>query len=81
MRHIGLYHFLEGNVQLYKPKPAPRKKKEQPVAAPKTKIGEKRRALKGFIKSYEFSTADHYLQIMKKRDEFALNNFFTNGAP
>ena len=55
MRHIGLYHLLEGNVQLYKPKPAPRKKKEQPVAAPKTKIGEKRRALKGFIKSYDMN--------------------------
>ena len=33
--------------------PAPRTKKQQPVAAPKTKIGEKRRALKGFTKSYE----------------------------
>ena len=32
---------------------APRTKKQQPVAAPRTKIGEKRRALKGFTKSYE----------------------------
>ena len=56
MRHIGLFHFLEGNVQLYMPKPAPRKKKEQPVVALKTKIGEKRRALKGFTKlAYEIN--------------------------
>ena len=45
-RLICLFHLLEGNVQLYKPKPAPRRKKEQPVAVPKTKIGKKRRALK-----------------------------------
>ena len=35
------------------PIPAPRIKKQQPVAAPRTKIGEKRKALKGFTKSYE----------------------------
>ena len=35
------------------PIPASRTKKQQPVAAPRTKIGEKQRALKGFTKSYE----------------------------
>ena len=35
------------------PIPAPRIRKQQPVAAPRTKIGEKQRALKGFTKSYE----------------------------
>ena len=36
-----------------RPIPAPRTKKQQPVAAPRTKIGEKQRVLKGFTKSYE----------------------------
>ena len=35
------------------PIPASMTKKQQPVAAPRTKIGEKQRALKGFTKSYE----------------------------
>ena len=37
------------NVQQYRPVPAPRIKKQQPVAAPTTRIGEKRRAVKGLI--------------------------------
>ena len=37
------------------PIPAPRTKKQQPVAAPRTKIGEKQRAHKGFTKSYEIA--------------------------
>ena len=36
-----------------RPIPAPRTKKQQPVAAPRTKVGEKQRVLKGFTKSYE----------------------------
>ena len=36
-----------------RPIPAPRRKKQQPVAAPRTKINEKRRALNGYTKSYE----------------------------
>ena len=36
-----------------RPTPAPRTKRKEPVAAPTTKIGEKRRALKGFTKLYE----------------------------
>ena len=43
------------NVQQYRPVSASRTKKNkpQPVAAPRTRIGEKRRALKSFTKSYE----------------------------
>ena len=49
-----LIRYFENN-NLYKPPrpiPAPRTKKQQPVVAPRTKIGEKQRALKGFTKSY-----------------------------
>ena len=49
-----LIRYFENNpIPPYRPIPAPRIKKQQPIAAPRTKIGEKRRALKGFTKSYE----------------------------
>ena len=49
-----LIRYFENNpVPPYRPIPAPRTKKQQPIAAPRTKISEKRRALKGFTKSYE----------------------------
>ena len=44
-----LIRFFENNpIPSYRPIPAPRTKKRQPVATPWTKIGEKQRALKGF---------------------------------
>lgn len=39
----------------YKPIPAPRTKKILPVATSRTKINQTRKALKGFIKSFEIS--------------------------
>ena len=39
----------------YKPTPAPRTKKILPVATSRTKINQTRKALKGFIKSFEIS--------------------------
>ena len=50
-----IQHFENNPIPRYRPIPAPRTKKQQPVATPRTKIGEKRRALKGFTKSYEIS--------------------------
>ena len=49
-----LIRYFENNpIPPYRPIPAPRTKKQQPIAVPRTKIGEKRKALKGFTKSYE----------------------------
>ena len=49
-----LIRYFENNpIPPYRPIPAPRTKKQKPIAAPRTKISEKRRALKGFTKSYE----------------------------
>ena len=49
-----LIRYFENNpIPPYTPIPAPRKKKQQPVPTPRTRIGEKRRALTGFTKSYE----------------------------
>ena len=45
-----IQHFENNPIPQYRPIPLPRTKKQQPVAAPRTKIGEKRRALKGFTK-------------------------------
>ena len=45
-------HFGADPIPHYRPIPALRRKK-QPVATPRTRIGEKRRALKGFTKSFE----------------------------
>ena len=45
-------------------------KKQQPVPAPRTRIGEKRRALKGFTKSYEIglkSDRDALVQLQNTR--------------
>ena len=54
------------------PIPAPRTKKQQTVAAPRTKIDEKRRTPKGFTKSYEFglkSDRDVLVQLQNRRLE------------
>ena len=46
-------YFENNSIPPYRLIAAPRIKKQQPVPAPQTRIGEKRRALKGFTKSYE----------------------------
>ena len=49
-----LIRYFENNpIPPYRSIPAPITKKQKPIAAPRTKISEKRRALKGFTKSYE----------------------------
>ena len=49
-----LIRYFENNpIPPYRPIPAPRTKKQKPIAVPRTQIGEKRKALKGFTKSYE----------------------------
>ena len=66
-----LIRYFENNPILpYRPIPAPRTKKQQPVSVPRTRIGEKRRALKGFTKSYEIglkSDRDALVQIQNTR--------------
>ena len=66
-----LIRFFENNpIPPYRPIPAPRTKKQQPVPASKTKIGEKRRALKGFTKSYKIglkSDRDALVQLQNTR--------------
>ena len=46
-------YFKNNPIPPHRPIPPLRTKKQQPVPAPRTRIGEKRRALKGFTKSYE----------------------------
>ena len=49
-----LIRYFENNpIPPYRPIPTPRTKKQQPVAAPRAKIDEKQKALKGFTRSYE----------------------------
>ena len=48
-----LVQYFEANPIPYRPIPAPRRKKQQRVAAPRTRISEKWRALNHFTKSYE----------------------------
>ena len=71
MRVKQLTRYFDNNpIQPYRPIPARRTKKQQPVAAPKTKIGETRRALKGFTKSYEIglkSDRDALIQLQNAR--------------
>ena len=66
-----LIRFFENNpIPPYRPIPAPRTKKQQPVPASKTKIGEKQRALKGFTKSYKIglkSDRDALVQLQNTR--------------
>ena len=61
----------------YRPVSAPTMKKQQPVAAPRTRIDEKRRALRGFTKSYEIglkSDRDALTQLQNTR--LAINRLF-----
>ena len=63
-------HFGANPIPQYGPIPAPRRKKQQPVAAPRTRISEKRWALKGFTKSFEIllrSDRDALVQLQNTR--------------
>ena len=61
------------------PIPAPRIKKQQPVAAPRTKIGEKRRALKGFTKSYEIGLkTDRDALVQLQNTRLAISRLFNS---
>ena len=63
-------YFRNNPIQPSRRIPGPRTKKQQPVAAGRTKIGEKRRALKGFTKSYEIglkSDRDALVQLQNTR--------------
>ena len=57
--------------------PAPRTKKQQPVVAPRTKIGEKQRALKDFIKSYEIDLkTDRDTLVQLQNTRLAISRLF-----
>ena len=59
------------------PIPAPRTKKQQPVAAPRTKTGEKQRALKGFAKSYEIGLkTDRDASVQLQNTRLAISRLF-----
>ena len=80
-RKIGLkqlIRYFENNpIPPYRPVPTPKMKKQQPVLAPRTRIGEKRRALKGLTKSYEIglkSDRDALIQLQNTR--LAINRLF-----
>ena len=59
------------------PIPASRTKKQQPVAAPSTKIGEKQRVLKGFTKSYEIGLkTDRDALVQLQNTRLAISRLF-----
>ena len=59
------------------PIPSPRTKKQLPVAAARTKIGEKRRALKGFTKSYEIGLKnDREALVQLQNTRLAISRLF-----
>ena len=63
-------HFEANPIPPYWPFPAPRMRKQQPVPAPRTRNGEKRRDLKDFTKSYEIglkSDRDALVQLQNTR--------------
>ena len=75
----NLYKPLRPNKQQSRPQsiPAPTTKKQQPVAAPWTKIGEKQRALKGFTKSYEIGLkTDRDALVQLQNTRLAISRLF-----
>ena len=59
------------------PIPAPRIKKQQPVAAPRTKIDEKQKALKGFTRSYDISLkTDRDASVQFQNTRLAISRLF-----
>ena len=73
-----LIRYFENNpIPPYRPIPAPRTKKQQPIAAPRTKISEKRRALKGFTKSYEIDLkTDRDALVQLQNTRLAISKLF-----
>ena len=74
-----LIRYFENNlIPPYRLIPTPRMKKQQPMPTPRTRIVEKRRALKGFTKSYEIglkSDRDALVQLQNTR--LAISRLFT----
>ena len=69
--------FENNPIPPYRPIPAPRIKKQQPIAAPRTKIGEKRRALKGFTKLYEIDLrTDRDALVQLQNTRLAISRLF-----
>ena len=75
---LPIIRYFENNpIPPYRPVPAPRMKKQQPVPAPRTRIGEKRRALKGFTKSYEIGLkSDRDVLIQLQNTRLAISRLF-----
>ena len=76
-----LIRYFENNpIPPYRPIPAPRTKKQQPIAASRTKISEKRRALKdlkGFTKSYEIDLkTDRDALVQLQNTRLAISRLF-----
>ena len=73
-----IQHFEANPIPQYRPIPAPRMKKQQPVAAPRTRIREKRRALKGFTKSFEVSLRyDRDALVQLQNTRLAISQLFS----
>lgn len=71
-------HFEANRIPQYRPIPAPRMKKQQPVAAPRTGISEKRRALKDFTKSFEVSLRyDRDALVQLQNNRLAISQLFS----
>ena len=73
-----LIRYFENNpIPSYRPIPAPRTKKQHPIAVPRTKIGEKRKALKGFTKSYEIRLkTDRVALVQLQNTRLAISRLF-----
>ena len=73
-----LIRYFENNpIPPYRPIPAPRTKKQQPIAVPRTKIGEKRKALRGFTKSYEIGLkTDRDALVQLQNTRLAISRLF-----
>ena len=74
-----LIRYFENNpIPPYRLIPAPRTKKHQPVPAPRTRIDEKRRALKGFTKSYEIGLkSDRDASVQLQYTRLAISRLFS----
>ena len=73
----GLYKNTMRGGRRPTPIPAPRTKKQQSVAAPRTKTGEKRRALKSFTKSYEIGLkTDRDALVQLQNTRLAISRLF-----
>ena len=73
-----LIRYFENNpIPPYRPIPAPRTKKQQPVPASRTRTGEKRRAFKGFTKSYDTGLkSDRVALVQLQNTRLAISRLF-----